>query len=144
MKKKVIGWIEWVALPDLPIKRIKAKIDTGARTSALHAENIRIFSEGGARNVTFTVYPSKEKDKGYRITCPLKEKRLVKSSNGIASFRPVITTTLRIGSYKKKIELTLINREPMEFRMLLGRRALRDFYVDPRHGFLLSPRGSHL
>jgi hypothetical protein len=143
--KQVIGWIEWVSLPGLKVKKVKAKADTGARTSALHAENIRIrTAPNGHKEVTFTFYPEKDTKKhGVRVTCPLKESRLVKSSTGIETLRPVISTVLRIGAYEKKIELTLINRSPMEFRMLLGRRALRDFLVDPRHAYLISIKGSH-
>lgn len=141
MKKEMIGWIEWVSLPDLDIPKIKAKSDTGARTSALHAENIRVkLTETGHREVSFTVYPLKDGDKAVRVTCPLKESRMVKSSTGLATLRPVISTMLRIGDFEKRIELTLINRSPMEFRMLLGRTALRDFYVDPRHSYILSKR----
>jgi hypothetical protein len=139
MKRDVIGWIEWIGLPDLGVRRIKAKADTGARTSAIHAENIRITKlANGHREVTFTIYTSKTKEKSVRVTCPLKENRIVKSSNGTATLRPVVFTSVKIGDFTKKIELTLINRSPMEFRMLLGRTALRDFLVDPRHSYLLT------
>lgn len=141
MARKVIGWIENISLPDLPIKRIKAKADTGARTSALHAENIRIhLRENGHREVSFTVYPTKSSE-GIHVTCPLKESRMVKSSTGTATLRPVISTTLKIGNFEKRIEITLINRSIMEFRMLLGRTALRQFLVDPRHSYLLTKKG---
>jgi hypothetical protein len=137
--KKVIGWVEWVALPDLHIGRIKAKTDTGARTSALHAEHIRIrHMKDGHANVTFTMFPNQADSKGVRVTCPLKESRLVKSSTGHETLRPVISTKLKIGNVVKRIELTLINRAPMEFRMLLGRTALKNLYVDPRASYLLS------
>lgn len=140
MRKKVIGWIEWVSLPDLPVKRIKAKADTGAKTSALHAENIRVhLRPNGRHEVTFTVFPSKKlKKRQVTITCPLRDSRLVKSSTGLATLRPVVATTLKIGHHEKRIELTLINRGPMEFRMLLGRSALKDYYVDPGHSYLLT------
>lgn len=141
MSRKTIGWIEKVSLPDLQITRIKAKADTGARTSALHAENIRVhLKENGHREVSFTFYPSSESP-GIRVTCPLKESRMVKSSTGATTLRPVISTTLKIGSFKKKIEITLINRSIMEFKMLLGRTALRQFLVDPRHSYLLTGKG---
>ena len=142
MAKKVIGWIEKVSLPDLQIARIKAKADTGARTSALHAENIRVhLRENGHREVSFTFHPKRDDDKGVRITCPLKESRTVKSSTGATTLRPVISTTLKIGNFEKKIEITLINRSIMGFRMLLGRTALRQFLVDPRHSYLLTGKG---
>lgn len=138
MRKKVIGWVEWVSLPDLPVKRIKAKADTGAKTSALHAENIRVrLIENGKHEVTFTVFPSKKKSQAVTVTSPLSESRLVRSSTGLATLRPVISTTLKIGGREKKIEITLTNRGPMEYLMLLGRSALRDFYVDPGHSHLL-------
>jgi hypothetical protein len=141
LNRKTIGWIERISLPDLQIPRIKAKADTGARTSALHAENIRVhLRENGHREVSFTFYPSTE-SAGVRITCPLKENRMVKSSTGATTLRPVISTTLKIGSFKKKIEITLINRSIMEFKMLLGRTALRQFVVDPRHSYLLTGKG---
>jgi hypothetical protein len=142
LAKKVIGWIERVSLPDLQISRIKAKADTGARTSALHAENIRVhLRENGHREVSFTFYPSSDTDKAVRVTCPLKESRMIKSSTGALTLRPVISTTLRIGTFEKRIEITLINRSIMEFRMLLGRTALRQFLVDPRHSYLLTGKG---
>lgn len=138
MKKKVIGWVEWVSLPDLPINRIKAKADTGAKTSALHAENIHVrLIPGGKHEVTFTVYPNKTKSRAITVTCPLSESRLVRSSTGLATLRPVINTTLKIGNHEKHVEITLTNREPMEYLMLLGRSALRDFYIDPGHSHRL-------
>lgn len=128
---KIVGWAEWVSLPDFEISRIKAKLDTGARTSALHAEHIRIFKdEHERRMVSFTVYPGKTKKRSVRVTCPLKESRLVKSSNGTATLRPVISTTLVIDGDTKKIEVTLINRDPMEYRMILGRQALQGLLID--------------
>ena len=142
MARKVIGWVEKVSLPDLQIGRIKAKADTGARTSALHAENIRVhLRENGHREVSFTFHPVRDDDKGVRITCPLKENRMVKSSTGATTLRPVISTTLKIGGFAKKIEITLINRSFMGFPMLLGRTALRQFLVDPRHSYLLTGKG---
>lgn len=128
---KIVGWAEWVSLPDFEIPRIKAKLDTGARTSALHAEHIRIFKdEHERRMVSFTVYPGKTKKRSVRVTCPLKGSRLVKSSNGTATLRPVISTTLVIDGDTKKIEVTLINRDPMEYRMILGRQALQGLLID--------------
>jgi hypothetical protein len=142
LARKVIGWIEKVSLPDFQITRIKAKADTGARTSALHAENIRVhLRENGHREVSFTFHPLKESGKGVRITCPLKENRMVKSSTGSTTLRPVISTTLKIGNFEKKVEVTLINRSIMGFPMLLGRTALRQFLVDPRHSYLLTGKG---
>jgi hypothetical protein len=140
--KKVVGWREWIALPDLGVKRMKAKMDTGAKTSALHADHIRIHTlENGHHEVSFTIFPfSKNEKKSVRVTCPLKESRVIKSSTGTETLRPVISTTLKIGSLVKKIEITLINRAQMEYRMLLGRSALKDFFVDSRHSYLLTSR----
>jgi hypothetical protein len=96
--------------------------------------------DNGHREVSFTVYPT-EGAEGVHITCPLKESRMVKSSTGAATLRPVISTTIKIGKFEKRIEMTLINRSIMEFRMLLGRTALRSFLVDPRHSYLLTGKG---
>lgn len=137
MKEQLVGWIEWVELPELSGAVIKAKIDTGAKTSALHAENIRIKKlKNGRRQVSFTLVTSKKK-KGVRVTTPLRGSRVVKSSIGVATIRPVIWTTLRFGKFERKVEVTLVNRQPMEYLMLVGRESLHDCLVDPTKTFLL-------
>jgi hypothetical protein len=134
----VIGWREWVRLPDLEIRLIKAKIDTGAQTSALHAEDIDIFRRGGRDHVAFTVHPRQRTRTGaVSGTAPLVELRHVRSSSGHLELRPVILTRVDLGGMIWPIEMTLTRRDVMGFRMLLGRGALRGHaIVDPGHSFL--------
>ena len=141
MKKRVktsIGWREWVALPDLGIKRLKAKIDTGAASSSLHAWNIEEFVKKGETWIRFDIHPL-QKDNKTSVTCKARvvDMRRIKSSNGQSSTRYVIETTLKLGEVEKTIELNLARRDQMGFRMLLGRQGLRpDFIVDPAKSFL--------
>jgi len=133
-----VGWVEWVSLSDLSEDPIKAKVDTGAKTSALHAENIRVKKlKNGRRQVSFTLFTSKNKKKGQRVTAPLLGSRVVKSSIGVATIRPVIRTTLKMGEHVQKVEVTLVNRQPMEYLMLVGRESLKGFAVHPDQKFLL-------
>ena len=136
--KTVVGWREWVGLPDLRIERIKAKVDTGARTSALHAFDLETFTHRGSPHVGFNLHPVQRK-KHPEIACvaEIRDKRAVVSSNGQREERIVILTTARIDGQDWPIELTLTNRDQMGFRMLLGREALRGrFVVDPGASFL--------
>lgn len=128
----VIGWREWVALPGLAIPSIKAKIDTGAKTSSLHAFDIERFRRGRKTMVRFFVHPlQKSSEPTIRVETPLIDCRSVKSSSGHQADRPVILTTIELLSACWEIELTLANRDQMGFRMLLGRQALKDrFLVD--------------
>lgn len=136
--KKHVGWREWVQLPDLTGQWIKAKIDTGARTSAIHAEDIVIFRRGGKKWVHFKLLPKQKssvKSKG--LLLEVIEKRKVRSSVGHETIRPVVKTILKIGDEEHEIELTLVNRDIMGFRMLIGRTALKSiFLVDPSRSFL--------
>lgn len=133
-----LGWVEWAFLSDLSEHPIKAKVDTGAKTSALHAENIRVKKlKNGRRQVSFTLFTSKSKKKGQRVTAPLLGSRVVKSSIGVATIRPVIRTTLKIGESIQKVEVTLVNRQPMEYLMLVGRESLKGFAVYPDQKFLM-------
>lgn len=136
--RTVIGWREWIELPELCASRIKAKVDTGARTSALHALDLRISEAGGARLATFTIHPMQRSAKGAtRIECPIHGFRRVRSSNGRVETRPWIVTLVRAGGVQWPIEITLAARDEMGFRMLLGRAALRRrFLVDPGRSFL--------
>lgn len=132
-KLPVIGWREWLALPDLACDRIKVKVDTGARSSALHAFNIVEFENDGDSWVRFDIHPRQRK-KEPEITTEAKvlEYRSVKSSSGKASNRPVIITNVKWQGLTWPIELTLANRDSMGFRMLLGREAVRGrMLVDP-------------
>ena len=140
----VIGWREWVGLPDLLDLPIKAKIDSGARTSSIHSFGTRTFTEGGAPWVEFLLHPI-QRQALPEIACvaPVKDERMVRSSNGEAERRLVIETTARLGATEWPIELTLATRDVMGFRMLLGREAIRRrFLVDPGRSFRLSHRRS--
>lgn len=122
----VIGWREWVGLPELGIQQVKAKVDTGARSSSLHAFDIQQFERDGQIYVSFGVHPlQRDQRKTVRAEAPVLEFRPVRSSNGQASLRPVILTALQALSQQWTIELTLANRDAMGFRMLLGREGLR-------------------
>lgn len=122
----IVGWREWVHLPDLLDEPIKAKIDTGARTSALHAWDIEEFSRDGRRWLRFWLHPRQnDDDHVVETTAPLLGKREVRSSNGEVEIRPLIRTTVAIGDRRFLAKLTLTNRDQMSFRMLLGRTALR-------------------
>ncbi len=138
--KIIIGWEEWCALPDLGIPAIKAKIDTGAKTSALHAYDIQTYDNHNVPFVRFRVDPLQgKKDRHLVCEAPLVEKRIITSSNGEREIRPVILTALTFGAVTINAELTLTSRHKMNFRMLLGREALRTakFVVEPSKSFLL-------
>jgi hypothetical protein len=136
----IVGWREWVALPTLGIAAIKPKIDTGARSSSLHAFNVETFERGGATWVRFDVHPIQREDKTIvRAEARVLEFRHVRSSSGHQTLRPVIRTDLVLGGRRWTVELTLAARDEMGFRMLLGREAMRGrFVVDPARSFLLS------
>ncbi|WP_035994398.1 ATP-dependent zinc protease [Leptolyngbya sp. KIOST-1] len=134
----IIGWREWVALPGLGVPAIKAKIDTGARSSALHAFDVERFEQAGRAMVRFQAHPLQRND-DYLITAVavLLEEREVRNSGGQAELRPVIETQVQVGQAVWTIELTLTNRDEMGFRMLLGRQAVRRRYlVDPGRSYL--------
>ena len=136
-QKRLIGWREWVAFPDLGAPPIKAKIDTGARTSALHAFRIRRFEKAGVELVEFFVHPvQRRRDPEIRCEAPLVDEREVTSSNGRRERRYVIQTRAVIAGEMRKIELTLTNRDEMGFRLLIGRRALTSrFIIDPGRSY---------
>lgn len=137
-----VGWREWASLPDLGIDRIEAKVDTGARTSALHATDIHLFEKNNETWVKFNAVIERGDDENdsVAVECPLVEKREVRSSNGDTEIRPTISTTLAIGGLCYKIIITLTNRGDMRFRMLLGREALKKrFLVDSSTSHNLQP-----
>lgn len=136
--KQIIGWREWVALPGISISAVKAKVDTGARTSALHAHDIHTVHVDGVERVRFVVSPIQRTSRGaVEAEAEVVEHREVKSSTGHVSVRPVIRTPVDILGEPYDIELTLVNRDVMGFRMLLGREALRRrFLIDPGRSFL--------
>ena len=137
-----IGWREFIGLPDLGLPPIKTKVDTGARTTALHAENLRVFrgvSSKISRRVEFTI-PVSGKSRTRRLKCSaaIIDRRKVVDSGGHSELRYVIRTTISLGGRSWPAEITLTNRAGMRFPMLLGRTALRGrFLVDTAHSFLV-------
>lgn len=135
----LIGWREQVSLPEFKIKSLKAKIDTGAKTSALHADQIDIITIKGKKIVKFMF--TSEDGEQYVIKSPLIDQRVIKSSNGEKTLRPVVKTTLKMGETIFEIEVTLINRDMMGFKMLIGREALNGrFIIHPAKFNLLKPK----
>lgn len=137
-ERLTLGWREWVGLPDLGLDAIKAKVDTGARTSTLHAFELDTFSEHGKPRVRFKIHPI-QKDADTVVTCvaDIVDERLVTDSGGHREQRLIIMTPLRIGKWSWPIEMTLTARDNMMFRMLLGRTAMRGFaLVDPSRSYV--------
>lgn len=138
--KPVVGWREWVGLPELGVERIKGKFDTGARTSVIHAFNIKAYkTKDGQHRIRFQLHP-RQHHRLPSVACDaeVKEIRQVTNSGGLREPRFVIETTLQIGGNHWPIELTLSNRDEMGFRMLVGRTAIRRrFVVDPGRSYLV-------
>ena len=138
--RPMIGWREWADLPDFEISRVNAKIDTGAKSSAIHAFRIRETVLEGVDHVEFFLHPVQRRKKP-EVFCraPVADRRVIRSSNGQEEERYVIETRLRLGGRLWKIDLTLTNRDAMGFRLLLGRDALRrKFIIDPGASYLLN------
>lgn len=134
-----LGWREWVALPELGLPRLKAKLDTGARTSALHAFDLGLFLRDGQSWVRFSIHPLQRREH-HAVVCEARvmDERVVMDSGGHAESRLVIVTPLRLGAATFDIEVTLTPRDPMRFRLLLGRTALEGrCTVDPARSFVL-------
>lgn len=133
----VVGWREWVALPGTGVDWIKAKIDTGARTSAIHAFDQQEVERNGERWVRFSVHPWQASDEDpVAVECPLVEMRTVRSSSGHAEERPLVRLDLTLAGRTVEAEVTLSRRDEMGFRMLVGREALaQGFLVDPARSY---------
>ncbi|WP_020561743.1 ATP-dependent zinc protease family protein [Methylosarcina fibrata] len=142
-QKAVLGWREWVSLPELGIRLVKAKIDTGARSSALHAYTIDPYFIGGQRWIMFAIHP-KQKHRNISIEChaPVKDRRIVTDSGGHKQRRYVIETDILLGQSLIRTEVTLTNRDTMLFRMLLGRTTIDNRYIiDPGASYLQGKPG---
>lgn len=141
-EKKIVGWREWVELSDFDNCAIKAKLDTGARTSALHTSFTERYEDNGLAMVRFGVKPYR-KDESYEIICtsPVIDQRIVINSGGAQENRLVIAVQVQLGDIRWPIEITLTRRDDMKFRMLLGRTALAGQYiVDPSLSYSLGRR----
>lgn len=136
--RPVIGWREWVALPDCGVPAIKAKIDTGARSSALHAYGLTTYFRDELEYVRFEVHPiQRHSVPSVAVDAQIVERRRVTSSGGHQQLRPVVVLDIELLGHRWPIEVTLTRRDSMGFRMLLGRQAIRRrFVVDPGRSYL--------
>ena len=140
-EKKVVGWKEQVALPDLKIKSVIAKIDTGANLATIDADDIKFVTRKDVKYVKFTV--KKRNNTVRKTSAPLAGFKRIRSSNGDVERRPYIKTDLLMDGITKNIELTLTDRGPMDYTMLIGRKALgRRWIVNPSISFMTKPKGN--
>ncbi len=132
----IFGWREWASLPYFDIPLIKVKIDTGAKTSALHIYDLKISESNGKKWAHFFIHPLQKNDIISReVTTEIIDIRSVTSSNGYKEERPVIKSKILIGKYCKEIEITLTNRDILQYRMLLGREGMDSILVDPTSSY---------
>lgn len=136
MSELLVGWCEWASLPQLDIEQIQLKVDTGARTSALHAVEIETFQRDGVDWLRFVTKPSRQSNASLTCEAPLLEYRTVSNSGGHKQRRPVIRTELCLGGRHWPIDITLTDRSSMRFPMLLGRRAMTQLRVDPNLSYV--------
>lgn len=138
----MLGWREWVSLPSLGLGQVKAKIDTGARTSSLHAFELRDFHDNGIHKVEFKMHPrQRDRDKVIVCVADIVDQRTVTDSGGHREKRWVIETTIGLGQHVWPVEMNLTSRDDMLFRMLLGRTALKGrALVDPSRSYLIGKR----
>jgi hypothetical protein len=136
--RPTLGWREWIALPDWDVPYLKAKVDTGARTSSLHAFDLEWFQEGGTPWIRFEVHPWQRSTSDSVIAeAPVVSTRDIKSSSGAVDHRPVVRTSILLAGITVDAEVTLTRRDEMGFRMLIGREAIRNrFLVDPGVSYL--------
>lgn len=136
--KLTVGWREWVSLPQLGIPAIKAKVDTGARTSALHTFAIDVFREKGVKRVRFGIHPIRRQPE-IELFCEadVTDVRTISDSGGHREKRHIITTDLKVGNEVWPVDISLTNRETMIFRMLLGRTGISGrLIVDPEKSYV--------
>ncbi len=137
VEKRLVGWREWVSLPELGIDKMKCKVDTGAKTSALHAFYVDSFIHEGVKMVRFGIHPVHDDLTAVsHCEAAVIDERIVTSSDGNKTMRYVIKTKMILGDTSQEIELTLTNRDTMRFPMLLGRRAME-------YGFVVNPNLSY-
>jgi len=134
---QTLGWKEWGSLPQLGIERIHMKVDTGAKTSCLHAFKLEPFERDGQQWLTVYMHPHQDSLYEHSFQVPVYEQREVTDSGGHTEVRYVIRSQLKLGQFDQTVELTLTNRDTMKFRMLLGRQAMR-------HNFVVDPAAAHL
>ncbi|GGB36514.1 hypothetical protein GCM10011316_05830 [Roseibium aquae] len=141
-KPDIVGWREIVALPELNIPALRVKIDTGARTSAIHAEQISVFDRAGQSRVKFRV-PKSIVHKPVWIDVPVHDERAIKNTSGVPETRLIIEVLMLLGRHRWRIELSLANRANMGFDMILGRTAIRNrnILVNPGRSFLMGAPG---
>ena len=140
---QTLGWREWGALPELAIPALKMKVDTGAKTSCLHAFRLEPFSKDGEAWLRIWLHPDQHSDREHVCEAKIHDQREVTDSGGHTELRYVIKSRLQLGNFDRAIELTLTNRDTMKFRMLLGRQAMRGrFIVNPNASYLLGQPGA--